>query len=212
MLSDFFALIYPRLCLACCGNLTSGEEYLCISCQYNLPQTRFSSYKENELSKLFWGRTSIETAASYFYFNRGSKVQQLIYQLKYNGKKELGIYLGQQYAMELKNSTLFNSIDTIVAVPLHPKKIKSRGYNQSEYFALGISNTINKEVNFKALYRIQASSTQTKKSRYERWENVEHIFVVKNPETIKGKHILLVDDVITTGSTIEACANTLLKI
>lgn len=212
MLSDFFALIYPRLCVACYGNLSAKEELLCLTCQYQLPQTRFTNTKNNPLSKLFWGRAEIEAATAYYYFNSGSKVQQLIHQLKYKGRKEIGVYMGEKFGKELKNAPLFKNIDVIIPVPLHLKKIKIRGYNQSEYFVIGLGKSMDKIVSTNVLYRTQLSSTQTKKSRYERWENVENIFALQRAEGIKGKHILLVDDVITTGSTIEACANTLLKI
>lgn len=212
MFSDFFALFYPRICAACSGNLSAQEEYICMSCQYHLPQTNYSGFKDNPLSKLFWGRTSIETATSYFYFSNDSKVQRLIHQLKYKGQKELGIYLGEQYGRELKQSPLFMHVDKIIPVPLHAKKLKKRGYNQAEYFAQGLSNSMNIPVLKHTLRRVKESGTQTKKTRYERWENVENIFRLVQPTALIGKHILLVDDVITTGSTIEACASKLLEI
>ena len=212
MFSDFFALFYPRICAACSGNLSAKEEFICVSCQFMLPKTQFSTLKNNALSKLFWGRANIETAASYYYFNSGSKVQHLIHRLKYKGQKELGVYLGEKYGQELIHSPLFNAIDVIIPIPLHPKKIKKRGYNQSEYIAMGLSKSLGAKVNTQSLIRVHESSTQTKKTRYERWENVENIFSINHFELIKDKHVLLVDDVITTGATIEAATNVLLPI
>ncbi len=212
MVSDFFTLFYPRICASCAGNLSLNEDFICVSCQFKLPKTQYSITKDNALCKLFWGRTNIETAAAYYYFNNGSKVQHLIHQLKYKGQKELGFYLGEKYGQELILSPLFKSINVIIPIPLHPQKLKKRGYNQSEYFAKGLSKSMQKQVNTQSLIRLKESSTQTKKTRYERWENVENIFSIWHAKSLKNKHVLLVDDVITTGATIEAATNTLLQI
>jgi ComF family protein len=177
-----------------------------------LPKTNYHLYNDNPIEKLFWGRVTIFSAAAFYNFGKGGKVQQLIHQLKYKGQKEVGITLGKLYGYELKRSEKFKDIDIIIPVPLHPRKKKKRGYNQSEFFAEGLSKTLKASTDFQTLSRAKESSTQTKKSRFSRWENVESIFQLNDWEPLKGKHILLVDDVITTGATLEACAQTLLQI
>lgn len=209
MLVDFFNLIYPRLCSACSQPLLKNEELLCIKCQYSLPKTNFHNHKENDVSKLFWGRIPIETAAAYYRFSKKSKVQHLLHQLKYKDNKEIGRLVGKLYGYELKTSPHFQEIDVIIPVPLHPKKLKIRGYNQSEWIAKGLSESMKTPLNNTDLYRTEHSQSQTKKGRYNRWENVGSIFAVKNENELKGKSIMLVDDVITTGATIEACATPL---
>ena len=169
-------------------------------------------YGDNPVIKLFWGRTSIFSASSMYSFNKGSKVQHLIHQLKYRGKKEIGVSLGKHYGNELKTAPLFSTASIIVPVPLHSKKLKKRGYNQSETFAQGLAESMRAENPSDVLIRTFASETQTKKSRFARWKNVEEIFKVASPEKITGKHVLLVDDVVTTGATLEACANKILEV
>ena len=161
--------------------------------------------EDNPVSRIFWGRTEVESAASYFHFNKGSKVQRLIHLLKYKGRRDIGIYLGRQYGAFLKNSPFFTTVEVIMPVPLHWKKLRKRGYNQSEQFAVGLSISMKIPVDTLILYRKRATETQTKKSRFKRWENVAEIFALKDPEKLNGRHVLLVDDVITTGATLEAC-------
>lgn len=212
MFYDFFSLFYPRICAACLGNLSAQEQCLCVSCQYSLPKTETYNNRDNVISKLFWGRADIEIATSYYFFYTGSKIQQLVHRLKYKGQKQVGVYIGEQFGKELKQSALYNSIDVIMPVPLHSKKLKIRGYNQSEYFGSGLGKSMNIKMDTSSLVRIQQSATQTKKTRYERWENVEGVFSINKRDALINKHILLVDDVITTGATIGACANTLLQV
>ena len=209
---DFVSLIYPRTCAICGNSLFQNEEILCTPCQYHLPKTNFHLLKDNQVSRVFWGRVKIENAASFLFFTKGSKVQRLIHQFKYKGKKQIGVKIGKLYAYELKKSKLYDEIDFIVPVPLHPKKQKKRGFNQSEYFGIGLSVGMDVELKTDILFRIKASETQTKKTRFKRWENVNEIFEVRDKKQLKGKHVLLVDDVITTGATIEACAQALHKI
>jgi len=212
LLDDFIDLLYPRVCTACGNTLFSKEKIICTSCIYKLPKTNLHLEKENSLSKFFLGRINIESAAAYYSFKKGSKVQHLLHQFKYKGGKEIGVYIGELYGRELIKSESYRKAEVIIPVPLHKKKEKKRGFNQSEYFAKGLSISMKNEVNTKTLFREKMSETQTKKSRFKRWENVNNIFLLKNPQNIEGKHILLVDDVITTGSTIEACAEVLLQI
>lgn len=147
-----------------------------------------------------------------YLFNKGGLVQHLIHQLKYRGKKEIAISLGRYYGRDLKTSPLFASSDIVIPVPLHRKKMRKRGYNQSELFAQGLSESMKVEDGSSLLIRAYTSQTQTKKSRFERWKNVEEVFKVTDPEKLKDKHVLLVDDVVTTGSTLEACANKILEV
>lgn len=211
-ITDFFSLVYPRIC-ACCGNsLWGGEEVICRFCEYHLPKTNDFSDWDNPVSRLFWGRASIRGAAAYLLFNKGNKVQRLVHELKYKGRKDVGIFLGSRFGIFLKNSDLFHDADCIIPVPLHKKKYMKRGYNQSEQFAIGISAAMKIPVNTRCLVRSRASETQTRKSRFARWSNVENIFALKNYEQFSGAHLLLVDDVITTGATLESCIQTLYKI
>ncbi len=147
-----------------------------------------------------------------YYFAKGGKVQHLLHQLKYKGIKEIGIYTGKLYGVTLKKSPFYTDVDVIIPVPLHPKKQRKRGYNQSEMFACGLAEAFSKPYDIKTLVRTYASETQTKKSRFRRWENVKEIFALKDHQHMINKHILLVDDVVTTGATLEACANMLLQI
>ncbi len=211
MLSDFFALIFPESCAACHQTLLKNEETLCTSCILNLPKTNYWKTKDNPVSKLFWGRIPVENACSFYHFTKGGKVQQLLHQLKYKGNKNAGFITGKLFGTEL-NNTPFKEIDVIIPVPLHLSKIKKRGYNQSELIAIGLSETMQKPVKTNWLIRKYASETQTKKSRFKRWENVKEIFATANENEFEGKHLLIVDDVITTGATIEACAQLLLKV
>jgi ComF family protein len=178
----------------------------------HLPKTDFHLDPDNPVSKVFWGRVKIEAGSAFYYYRKGNKVQNLIHQMKYNGHKEVGIFLGESYGNVLKDIEPFNSVERIIPIPLHRKKLKKRGFNQAEMFAIGLSRSMNAELDSSSVQRTVATSTQTKKSRYNRWENVSDIFQVKNPEHISGKHILLVDDVITTGATMEACIHNLLKV
>lgn len=205
LLDDFISLIYPKICAACGNSLFKHEEVLCNFCEFHLPQTNFHMEEENPVAALFYGRTKVESAAAYYHFNKGSKVQRLIHLLKYKGRRDIGIYLGKQYGSFLKTSPFFNSIEVIIPVPLHWKKQRKRGYNQSEQFASGLGISMKIPLDTHTLYRKKATETQTKKSRFKRWENVAEIFALKEPEKLVGKHILLVDDVITTGATLEAC-------
>lgn len=212
MLNDFRSLIFPKVCYACGKSLFKSEECICTHCLYHLPKTNFHLYGDNPVIKLFWGRANIFSASALYLFSKGSKVQHLIHQLKYRGKKEIGTSLGKYYGRDLKISPLFSSVNIIMPVPLHHKKLKKRGYNQSETFASGLAKSIKAECVSTILIRARSSETQTRKTRFARWKNVEDVFKVTVPEKIEGKHILLVDDVVTTGATLEACANKLLEV
>ncbi len=210
--NDLLELFFPALCITCGDRLISQEKYVCVKCWSDLPVTNFHFDADNKVAQLFWGRIKIENATSYFTFKKGSIYQQLIHSVKYRGLKELGFETGRRFGAALSDSESFAAVDVIIPVPLHPLKEKKRGYNQSEWIAKGIADTLGKSYSVSELKRNIHTSTQTKKNRFERWKNVENIFVVEHPEILAGKHILLVDDIITTGSTLEASAYQLLKI
>jgi ComF family protein len=208
-INDFISLIFPRICAGCGNSLFKNEEVLCSFCEYHLPKTNFHHDPENPVTRLFTGRVVIETGAAYLYFNKGSNVQRLVHHLKYKGRKDVGIYLGDQYGQLLKYAPLFNSADAIIPVPLHKKKYMQRGYNQSEQFAIGLAGSMKIPVNKHLLTRTKATETQTRKSRFSRYQNVKEIFAVNSPDEWMGKYLVLVDDVITTGATIESCIRAL---
>lgn len=207
---DLINLFYPELCEACGNYLFKNEKMICTRCLFHLPKTNFHEEKNNALSILFWGRVNIQYAASYYTYSKGSQFQKLIHKLKYHNKKEIGIVLGRHFGEKLKNSETYQDIDIIVPVPLHPKKEAMRGYNQAELVAIGLGKAMNKEVVSNKLIRKVHTESQTLKSKIERWQNVDNIFTISDPSSISNKHILLVDDVVTTGSTLESCAHALL--
>lgn len=208
---DFISLLFPRVCYACGNHLLRNENLICTACYVTIPRTNYHLQPENPVAQLFWGRCPVEKAAAFSFYARGSRIRKLIHKLKYSGIKEIGYELGRIYAVSLRSSGFTAGIDMIIPVPLHPSKKRIRGFNQSEYISAGISDVTGLPVDTLSLVRIVVSATQTNRSRYDRWVNVEGIFRIDNAETIRGKHILLVDDVITTGSTIESCVNELLK-
>jgi ComF family protein len=209
---DFISLLFPRLCYACGNYLLRNENLICTGCYVSIPRTNYHLQPENPVEKLFWGRCRVEKAAAFSFYTKGSRIRNMIHNMKYSGIKEIGYELGRIYAISLKSSGFMDDVDTIIPVPLHPAKKRSRGFNQSELISAGISDVTGVSVNNESLIRVIKSVTQTKRSRYDRWTNVEGIFRVAEADAIRKKHILLVDDVITTGSTIESCVNELLKI
>lgn len=209
MLSDFLALIYPELCYACGRGLQKQERCLCTFCKFHLPKTHYHKEENNPISKLFWGRVNIHSASAYYHFEKGSKVQELIHHLKYKGQEEIGHTLGFSFGNDLKSSDLYKDVDLVMPVPLHPKRLKKRGYNQSESFAQGLAKGMGAKCASDNLCRIVNTSTQTYRSRFDRWSNMSAVFGVRSPQCIDGAHVLIADDVITTGSTLEACAQVL---
>lgn len=209
---DFISLLFPRLCYACGNHLMRNEYLICTECFVVIPRTNYHSIPDNPVAQLFWGRCLIEKAAAFSYYNKGSRIRNLIHNLKYKGIREIGYELGRIYGQSLKSSGFICDIDLVIPVPLHPAKKRIRGFNQSETISRGIADIAMLPVDVNSLARIMVSATQTKRSRYDRWTNVEGIFQVIDPQSIIGKHVLLVDDVITTGSTIESCTNELLKV
>lgn len=210
LFEDTLGLIYPEVCITCGKHLPSGFRFVCPRCQYDIPRTNFHNERENAVEQIFWGRIPVRYAASMFYYTKGSRYQKLIHVMKYQGKKEIGYELGKIYGQDLMQSPFFD-IDLIVPVPLHPRKKRKRGYNQSEWIGMGLGEVLQKPLIANNLYRAVNTNTQTQKNRFERWKNVENVFRLKSVDSIRNRHILLVDDVITTGATLESCVHVLSK-
>ena len=211
-LSDFISHFYPRLCAGCQATLVRGEDLICLGCLADLPKTGFEKTADNPVAQLFWGRAEIQLATAFCSFDKGGIMQQFLHKLKYKSCSEIGEKLGRMFGNDLNLSAPYREIDQIVPVPLHPLKERKRGYNQSAMIGLGISAAMGIPMMRDNLIRNYNSETQTNKGRFERWENVRELFSVRKPEQLEGKHLLLVDDVVTTGSTLEACAQVLLEI
>ena len=211
-LRDFVNLIYPKVCAACSLNLFKNEDPICTKCLYELPRTNYHLDPDNPVAQIFWGRVPVDFATSLYFFHKGSKFRRLIHKLKYQGEKEIGAELGKVLGLALKETGRFNENTVIIPVTLHHKKLRKRGYNQSWWIASGISTVLNAPLEDKILIRSAFTDTQTKKTRLERWKNVETVFQVKHPEKIQNKKVILTDDVVTTGSTLEACATKLLEV
>jgi len=209
--NDFFNLLFPDLCVVCGKNLLKAEQHICFNCLHAIPKTNYHLEVNNLIEKRFWGKASVYRGTAFFFFQKGSPFQKLLHALKYKGNKEIGVVLGKYAAADLLDSSDFSSIDVIVPVPLHLKRYKKRGYNQSECIAEGLSAILEKPIDISTLRRVRENTTQTKKSVYERYENTEGIFELMNKNAFSGKHVLLVDDVLTTGSTLEACIQALLE-
>ena len=209
ILGDFAAIFFPKEC-ACCGcALKYQEKYICIACDFHLPYTNFHTYSDNDTARQLWGKVPIEEACSFMLLQKGSRVERLIYQIKYNNQPFLAEYLGYQYGLKLLESERYRGLSAIVPIPLHASKLRKRGYNQSSYFGQGLSRAMNIPLRDDVLKRQRATITQTGKDRLSRYENVEDIFVCRQLSQPLGEHVLLVDDVLTTGATIVSAALTL---
>lgn len=221
LFGDFLSLFFPDLCLCCNESLMKGEKQVCTKCRYELPQTNYHLAQENVLAQRFWGKLPVQYTLAYLKFTKGGRVQKILHELKYNNNQEVGEMMGRWYGQILADANTTSkdtegilhasAFDLILPVPLHRSKLRQRGYNQSDCFAQGLSASTNIPWRDDVLKRKKATKTQTKKGRMGRWQNVEKIFEVQKPEVISEKHVLLVDDVITTGSTLEACAQAILE-
>jgi ComF family protein len=205
LFQDFIGLLYPNLCGGCLRPIYFGESIICTSCLFEIPYTDDHLNLENRVAKQFWARIQFDAAMSLLQFKKGTRVQNMLHQLKYKGKKELGHLLGTMIGDKLIMSVRYKEIDLIIPVPMHKKKLYMRGYNQSLCIAEGIAQVLGCPINQGALVKVKETATQTHKGRLLRNENMTSVFEVVAPFELQGKHILLVDDVITTGATIEAC-------
>jgi ComF family protein len=206
-ISDLIDLIFPRHCAVCGEVLSRQEKDICINCLYTLPKVE--PHHKEEIEKSFWGKADIERATSFMYYRKGSPYNALMHKLKYDNSPEIGTRLAEMAAKELLESDFFDGITRIVPLPLSKKKMRKRGYNQSEYIAKGLSNITGIPIDTCLVKRDIANETQTHKNRDERWENVKGIFSVNTVENMEQEHILLVDDILTTGATLCSCASSL---
>ena len=204
-------LFYPHVCTGCGSDLLQEDNLLCLKCIHNLPHTNFAELANNQIEKYFWGRISLSAAYSQFYFSKEFLIQHLIHQLKYKGDTKIGFYLGEIMGKTLLNSSRFSSVEALIPLPLYADKEHKRGYNQAMVICNGMSAVMGIPVLNGAVIRQHATETQTRKHRTERWENVKSSFKVAKPGQLSGKHLLLVDDVVTTGATLEACGNAILQ-
>ncbi len=212
LLQDTLHLLYPYICTGCGSDLLEPPNQLCLHCLNELPHTKEAFYKNNHTEKIFIGRLPVTGAFSEFYFAKGSLIQHLIHQLKYKGNQEIGFFLGTMMGRSILDNDRFKDLDQLVPLPLNPKKEFKRGYNQAAVICQGISSITNIPVSLGNVTRRRFTETQTRKHRTERWENVDGSFMVCREEALSGKHILLVDDVITTGATLESCGQVILEI
>ena len=204
-------LLFPHICAGCGSDHLQKDYCLCMRCLNSLPETNFELYKDNPVEKIFWGRTKLESATAQFYFTKESLMQQLMHQFKYKGNRALGLQLGRLMGTQLKQSNRFDSIEALIPLPLYPEKERKRGYNQATLLCEGIASAMGIPILDKAVRRPQHTDTQTRKGRIERWKNMEGKFILTQADLIADKHVLLVDDVITTGATLEACSIEILK-
>ena len=210
--SPVFHLLFPHICVGCGSDLIDQGNFLCLECINDLPHTNFALHANNPAEVIFWGRVPINAVMCELYFSKASIMQNLVHEFKYKGNQEIGIYLGNLIGKSLANSNRFKNIDLLIPIPLFMEKEKRRGYNQAKVLCAGISQILSLPISTNNVVRIVNTETQTKKKRLQRWKNVDKTFRVSNPQELEGKHILLVDDVITTGATLEACASEILKV
>ncbi|HET8828672.1 MAG TPA: phosphoribosyltransferase family protein [Pelobium sp.] len=203
-LSDFGSLFFPEICQACGTSLSQHESHFCTVCLHHFPYTNFHLDVDNRLAKQFWGRVNINSAAAFLYFNKGGQVQNIMHQLKYNNQPQVGVAIGNLYAQQLKEISIYQKAEAILPVPLHPHKLEKRGYNQSEEFAIGLSEILEIPVYTDVLTRDAERDSQAKQNRSYRFDNMQKVFSAKS-NGIALENVLLVDDTITTGATLEAC-------
>jgi ComF family protein len=211
-LSSLLHLFYPHSCEGCSSDLLSDQQFLCARCMHQLPATGFFTQNGNPVEKIFYGRIPVKQAATAFYFTKSSLLQHLLLQLKYKNNKEAGYFLGRMMGHALAQSERFADTDLLVPLPLHPKKEFIRGYNQAALLCEGIAEVWPKPILLNTVTRTRFTETQTHQNRLSRWQNMEEVFAVTQPELLTNKQILLVDDVITTGATLEACGASILAV
>ena len=211
MLKPIVDLLFPKVCYACLNLLNDNEETICVDCRHDLPITNFHFDNDDSVAKVLYGRAKIENGTALFRFEKKGLVQQLIHGLKYKGYETIGYSLGNWLGGELKDLDGYKSVDIVIPVPLHKNKLKKRGYNQVAKFGQQIAVALNARYEDNVLVKITNTTSQTTKNRLTRWNNTDELFTMKNADTIENKHVLLVDDLITTGATLEACISVLSK-
>lgn len=211
LLSPLVNLFFPKLCTGCGNDLYGTQAELCLSCMDKLPVTNFHLHGNNPVEKIFWGRLPLAVASSYLYFTKDSLIQHLLHEFKYRGNKEIGHFLGRCMGQSFVESNRFHPIQALIPLPLHPRKEKKRGYNQAAVLCDGIAEVFNIPVLKNVIARPTVTETQTHKNRIRRWQNIEGKFLLKEPSAIENRHILLIDDVVTTGATLEACGQELIQ-
>ena len=212
ILSPLKHLFYPHVCTGCGSDFVEDDNLLCLQCINDLPHTNFEMHANNPVEKIFWGRLPLTAAMSEFYFTKGTLIQTLIHQFKYKSNIDVGLYLGAIMGRSLLNSNRFTTIDALIPLPLNAEKEFKRGYNQATILCNGMAEVMGVPVIKNNVVRNRFTETQTKKHRAERWKNVESSFGTNDSAALRNKHILLVDDVVTTGATLEACGTEILKI
>lgn len=211
MLQHLIDIFYPKVCYACSNFLLDNEVYICTSCRHDLPVTNFHFNNDKTVTNIFYGRSKIEQATALLWFEKKGISQKLIHNLKYKGYEEIGLFLGDWLGEELKAIESYQNIDAVVPVPLHKKKLRKRGYNQVTKFGQQIANSLQIEYIDNVLIKSTNTNSQVHKNRISRWLSNSEIFNTKNIDKITNKHILLVDDIVTTGATLESCITVLQK-
>jgi ComF family protein len=204
-------LAFPHICQGCGSDLLQHDQLLCLRCLSSMPATNFHMHSNNPVEKIFWGRIPFTYATAQYYFTKESLMQHLMHQFKYHGNKEMGLFMGQLMGEAFASSNRFSCLDALIPLPLFPSKEKKRGFNQATLLCEGIASVLNIPVKKNEIIRSTHTETQTKKGRVERWQNMEDRFQLPNNASLEGMHVLLVDDVVTTGATLEACGRELLK-
>ena len=212
IINEIHNILLPLVCFGCNARLSRGESVLCTVCRHELPLTDYDFTDENPVDRIFYGRIPIKKAASFVFFAKNGIVKNLLHHLKYKNQEQIGAFLGEWYGALLENVQELQAVDVVIPVPLHPKKLKKRGYNQVALFAQRIANSIDAPYRDDVLIKTVNTKTQTKKDRQLRWENTKSVFQLNSEAPKQFKHVLLVDDVITTGATLEACAKTISEI
>jgi ComF family protein len=210
--TSFINLFFPNACAGCSQPLSIGEEVICVRCRTRLPYTWFHLSAENPVEKMFTGRVPVEAATACFFFRKDSVLQNIIHQFKYQSRTDIARYMGRQMGMLLADSPVYRQVDALVPVPLHYTKKKKRGYNQSELLCEGMAEILQLPVCSDLIKRVYSTESQTHKSRIDRWQNVRSAFITERKPEMQNRHLLLVDDVITTGATLEACTQSLMAL